>query len=180
MRLLASLACCLLVACSLDSPPSQAPSSAKNVPQDTASPSPSALASQLTQYQTDARACSATINSAPLGHARACAQNLLALAAGMVPAYAARKPHCANYLDATLKIRHAWPSLDLETIERDFHHDGALPASETTADCYHMKDLIVHPATTLKLLSLDVPALDQAGREIEEVIAHAGVVRSGL
>jgi hypothetical protein len=141
---------------------------------------PSPLHAQLRQYETDARGCVNAIRNAALADAQACTRQLLELGAAMVPAYIARKPDCKAYLEATLKIRDIWSQLSPEVIERDYHHDGALPVSDATAVCYHMKDLIVHPATALKLLSLPEPDRLRAARELEEVVAHAGVVSNGL
>jgi hypothetical protein len=176
-RIALLLALFSLAACNADKSAPQAPGPDRSVaPAPTAAASP--LQTQLRQYETDARACVSAVRDAALPQAQACAQQLLA--AAMTPAYTARKPECKAYLEATLKIREAWPALSPETIERDYHHDAALPASETTTVCYHMKDLIVHPATALRLLSLPEPGRQQAARELEEVVAHAGVVASGL
>jgi hypothetical protein len=108
------------------------------------------------------------------------AEGLIDRAAEIVPAFVERHPHCAPYLEAALQVREAWPNLDAETIERDYHHDGALPKIENAGFCYHMKDLVTHPATALVLLSQDPPDYLQAKAEIDEVIAHLGVVRGQL
>lgn len=108
------------------------------------------------------------------------ADRLMRLGAGMVPAYVERHPHCADYLQATLAIMELWPQLDLETIEHDYHEDGALPATDNVAVCYHLKDLIVHPATVLALLAQPEVDFAAARREIEETLAHASVVEAAL
>lgn len=108
------------------------------------------------------------------------AGGLIDLAADLVPAFVARQPHCAPYLEAALQVRDLWPELDHEAIERDYHHDGALPKVDNAGICYHMKDLITHPATVLVLLSQAEPDHVQAKAEIDEVIAHMGVVRGQL
>lgn len=108
------------------------------------------------------------------------ADRLMRLGAGMVPAYVERHPHCADYLQATLAIMELWPQLDLDTIEHDFHEDGALPATDNVAVCYHLKDLIVHPATVLALLARPEVDFAAARREIEETLAHASVVEAAL
>ena len=43
-----------------------------------------------------------------------------------------------------------------------------------------MKDLIVHPATALVLLSQPAADFAQSRREIEEVLAHLAAVRGAL
>lgn len=106
------------------------------------------------------------------------AQELMALSLTIQPAYVAVRPECREYLAAAARIAELWPTLTLESIEQDFHRDGALPKSEATPACYHMKDLIVHPATALALLAQ--PALDRKKlrEEIDELSAHAGAVRA--
>lgn len=113
---------------------------------------------------------------ADLGAARRDTEALMALGAALVPAFVSKHPHCRDYLDVALQVRTAWPALDLETIERDYHRDGVLPKIENSTVCYHMKDLIVHPATVLVLLAGAQPDLAKARSEIEEVIGHAGFV----
>lgn len=104
---------------------------------------------------------------------------LMKLSEGITPAFIARHPACKNYLQASLRILTQWPNLDPATIERDYHQDAALPKDGTPAACYHMKDLIVHPATAAALLSGEKPDRVQAKKEIDEVLAHVGVVRAG-
>lgn len=104
------------------------------------------------------------------------AEALMALGASLVPGFVAQHPHCAEYLDAALQVQQAWPALDLATIERDYHHDGILPRIENSGVCYHMKDLVTHPATVLVLLKDAQPDFAKAQLEIDEVIQHAGFV----
>lgn len=101
---------------------------------------------------------------------------LMELGAALVPAFVERHPHCREYLDAALQVRSAWPVLDLAAIERDYHHDGILPKIENSGVCYHMKDLVTHPATVLVLLKSPSPDYAKARGEVEEVIEHAGFV----
>jgi hypothetical protein len=104
------------------------------------------------------------------------AQALMELGATLVPGFVERHPHCEAYLAAALQVRSAWPALDLAAIERDYHHDGVLPKVENSGVCYHMKDLVTHPATVLVLLKDARPDFRKARREIDEVIEHAGFV----
>ncbi len=106
------------------------------------------------------------------------AQGLLNLSAYITPNFIARQPECGEYLNAALVLRERWQELDAETIERDYHDDAALPVEGTPPVCYHMKDLIVHPATVLVLLREAEPDMAQARREIDEVIAHIAAVRA--
>lgn len=97
------------------------------------------------------------------------------LAAQMIPPFSTRYPGCSNYLDAAMNLRTSWPSLSIDAIERDYHHDAALPkpAHEgNRALCYQMKDLLVHPLTALRLLQERPVDVDTVKHEIVEVIAH--------
>ena len=96
----------------------------------------------------------------------------------MVPGYIQRFPECRAYLEAAVKVRDIWQSLDAEKMERDYHHDGALPGHGDTPVCYHVKDLVVHPATALVLLAQSPPDFVQAQAEIAEVVQHAGFVEA--
>ncbi|MBW3549971.1 MAG: hypothetical protein KY442_03850 [Proteobacteria bacterium] len=142
---------------------------------------PSPAVAQLDEYAEKARELSAAIASrADTSQLQEQTEALLDLAGEISPAYSTRHPHCVEYLEAALAVRDTWSDLDHETIERDYHHDGALPKPDNVGVCYHMKDLIVHPATVLVLLSQSQPDFDQAKREIDEVIAHLGAVRMQL
>jgi hypothetical protein len=119
--------------------------------------------------------------AADLAGARARAESLLAQAAELAPAFGERHPQCAEYLAASLRVRGARPTLDAATIERDYHDDAAIPkvATNGAVRC-HMKDLIVHPATALVLLSQPGANLAQSKQEIEEVLAHVAAGRGAL
>jgi hypothetical protein len=95
----------------------------------------------------------------------------------LMPEFTTRHPHCEQYLRAAARVRSLWRELDHEAIERDYHDDAALPRPDDAGACYHMKDLVVHPATAL--VQLTQAQADHAGarREIEEVLAHMTVVR---
>ena len=108
------------------------------------------------------------------------AQALLDLSAQIIPEYVEVYPGCDAHLTAALKIREQWSALDPDTIERDYHQDAALPEPEPGADCYHAKDLVVHPATALALLNQPEVDRQQVRHEMAEVAAHAGAVRSGV
>lgn len=99
----------------------------------------------------------------------------------LIEPFAARYPACADYLAATRKLNGSWESLSLAQIEKDYHHDGALPAIADPKDralCYQMKDLLVHPLTALRMLR-ETP-VDGAGveHEIVEVIAHGKALQA--
>jgi hypothetical protein len=141
----------------------------------------SPAAELLDQYQREAGDLAAAIAAgAETDRLRSQAEGLIERAAEIVPAFVEVHPHCTPYLEAALAVRERWPQLDHDAIERDYHHDGALPKIDNAGFCYHMKDLITHPATVLVLLSQAEPDHAHAKAEIDEVIAHMGVVRGQL
>lgn len=113
------------------------------------------------------------------GPLREHARELLELASAITPAFIAAHPDCGPYLEAALTVKERWPLLGPESIERDFHRDGALPPG-APALCYHMKDLIVHPATVLVLLAHGEGDRAVLRRELDEIGAHIGAVRALL
>lgn len=92
--------------------------------------------------------------------------------------FVALHPACADYLTQARGVVAELPTITLERIEADYHHDGALPPV-AAASCYHAKDLLVHPATVLVLLREKPDDAAIAG-EIEEVLAHMDAVRADL
>ena len=63
--------------------------------------------------------------------------------------------------------------MDLESLEKNYHQDEALPKAPD--NCYHVKDLLVHPATAA--ISNDRKAIVH---EIREVLAHLQLVKLQL
>ncbi len=177
------MAATLMAACQADQP--QATADAPAEAAQAAAPATDAPpATQAQDAMTDYLARASALRDALQGGGdipalRQDATALMDLGAGMVPAFVEEHPHCREYLDVALQVRTAWPTLDLETIEHDYHHDGILPQIENSGVCYHMKDLITHPATVLVVLKDEQPDWDKARAEVEEIIAHAGVVERG-
>ena len=90
-----------------------------------------------------------------------------------------RLKQCDEYLGKALELKAMIPDIALEALEKDYHHDGALP--KAPSECYHVKDTFVHPATVL-VLTRDDPALGEETltgirMEILEVLGHTEVVR---
>ena len=90
-----------------------------------------------------------------------------------------RLKQCDEYLEKSLELKDKITDITRETLERDYHHDGALP--KAPAECYHIKDTFVHPASVL-ILTRDDPALGEETitgirAEIMEVLGHTEVVR---
>lgn len=131
-------------------------------------------------YEAEARAVSeALASNADAGAIVARVERLFTLAEGITPAFSARHPVCAAYLEAAAGVRSRWRELGAEALERDYHDDGALPTAGIVPACYHMKDLIVHPASAAALVTQAAPDYAAAKHEIDEVIAHVSVVRGG-
>ncbi len=107
------------------------------------------------------------------------AEALLELSTEVIASARFRLPQCDEYLARTLQLRETLGSISHESLEKDYHQDGVLP--KAPIECYHTKDLFVHPATVM-VLTRDDPTLAQSTRdtiadEINEVLAHTEVVR---
>lgn len=107
------------------------------------------------------------------------AKELLSLSEKVIASAQFRLPQCGEYLSKTLTLKEHLESMSHETLEKDYHHDGALP--KAPAECYHTKDLFVHPATVI-ILTRDDPSLNQETKasinaEITEVLGHTELVR---
>jgi len=107
------------------------------------------------------------------------AKELLNLSEIVIQSAQFRLPQCNDYLKKTLALKENLENISHETLEKDYHHDGALP--EAPGECYHTKDLFVHPATVYVLVR-DDPSLvkdtkTSINSEITEVLAHTELVR---
>ena len=107
------------------------------------------------------------------------ARRLMDLSEVVIDSARFRLPQCDDYLAKSVALRESLMDISHERLEKDYHHDGALP--KAPAECYHAKDLFIHPATVL-VLTRDDPALSAETRnsitaEITEVLAHTEVVR---
>ena len=107
------------------------------------------------------------------------ASKLLNLSEEVISSAQFRLPQCKEYLEKTLVLKAQLQTISHDSIEKDFHHDGALP--KAPAECYHTKDLFVHPATVI-VLTRDDPSLSKVTKEsitaeITEVLAHTELVR---
>jgi hypothetical protein len=107
------------------------------------------------------------------------AKELLILSEDIIASAKFRLPQCDEYLTKTLALKNSLNTMSHETLEKDYHHDGALP--KAPVECYHTKDLFVHPATVI-ILTRDDPSLSAATKssinaEISEVLGHTELVR---
>ncbi len=107
------------------------------------------------------------------------AKKLLNLSEDVIVSAQFRLPQCAEYLAKTLALKNQLDDMSHDTLEKDYHHDGALP--KAPSECYHTKDLFVHPATVI-ILTRDDPSLNSTTKssinaEITEVLGHTELVR---
>ena len=90
-----------------------------------------------------------------------------------------KMPKCNDYLTKTLALKEILDNITNESLEKDYHQDGALP--EAPSECYHTKDLFVHPATVLVLVRDDPDLKNETklsiNAEITEVLVHTEQVR---
>ena len=141
----------------------------------------SKAASLLTNYEIEAKKLlemlkTKNINSKTIQNK---AKDLLSLSEVVIESAQFRLPQCNEYLTKTLAIKTSLEEISHETLEKDYHHDGALP--KAPGECYHTKDLFIHPATVYVLVR-DDPLLQDATKssinaEITEVLAHTELVR---
>jgi hypothetical protein len=107
------------------------------------------------------------------------ANELLTLSENVISSAQFRLPQCNEYLEKTLVLKGMLRDITNESLEKDYHHDGALP--KAPVECYHTKDLFVHPATVI-VLTRDDPSLNETTKssinaEITEVLGHLELVR---
>jgi len=107
------------------------------------------------------------------------AKALLDLSVNVINSAQYRLPQCDEYLAKTLLLKDNLQTISHASLEKDYHHDGALP--KAPGECYHTKDLFVHPATVI-VLTRDDPGLNEKTKtsinvEISEVLAHTEIVR---
>lgn len=107
------------------------------------------------------------------------ASSLLALSETVIESARFRLPQCEQYLAKTLEVKSQINDISHEALEEGYHQDGALP--KAGGECYHTKDLFIHPATVI-VLTRDDPALSETTKdsiraEIDEVLAHTELVR---
>ena len=73
----------------------------------------------------------------------------------IVNAFIEKYPQCTEYLTALKNAANVIPTLPLDEIESGYHADGKLPKFDD-ANCYHAKDLLVHPATVQAMAALGI------------------------
>ena len=139
----------------------------------------SITAGLLADYEIAAKKLISQLDNASDKDINAQASALLSLSETVIDSAQFRLPQCDEYLAKTLTLKGQLHEISHESLEKDYHHDGALP--KAPGECYHTKDLFVHPATVL-VLTRDDPALSDETKasinmEISEVLAHTEIVR---
>jgi len=141
----------------------------------------SIAAGLLSKYEIKARQLVNSLNDNDLDTAvvNLDANELLTLSKSVIESAIFRLPQCDEYLGKTMALESSLMTISHESLEKDYHHDGALPIAP--AECYHMKDLFVHPATVMILVrddnSLNQDTRNIIANEINEVLSHTEVVR---
>ena len=107
------------------------------------------------------------------------ASELTKTGVSLAPAVLVRFPACKAYLDAVVAAAATMHTLPLEEIESGYHKDGKLPKN-TQGECYHAKDLVVHPATVVALAKGGLADRAAAQNEIAEVLTHLDQLRVSL
>jgi len=100
----------------------------------------------------------------------------------ILKAFIKKFPQCDEYLTAVSKAADIIPTLPLSEIESGYHADGKLPKL-TDANCYHAKDLLVHPATVQAMAVIGIKTdkqREQAKHEVEEVLTHFAQVETAF
>ena len=104
--------------------------------------------------------------------------SLVAASKPIINSFIDKFPQCQEYLTALSQAADIIPTLSLAEIESGYHADGKLPKL-TDANCYHAKDLLVHPATVQAMAIIGIDGAEQpaqAKAEIVEVISHLSQV----
>jgi hypothetical protein len=142
-----------------------------------------AAGAQFDQYQTQANQLVTDIKaSKPVDGIAQLASQLTATGLKIAPAILAKYPACDAYLKAVIAAASTMHSLPLAEIESGYHKDGKLPKN-SQGECYHAKDLIVHPATVVALAKQGLKtdeARASAQEEIVEVLTHVGQLKASL
>ena len=141
----------------------------------------SKTAGLLSEYEIKARKLVSSLSKVDLNSEKVIsdAEALLILSTSVIDSARFRLPQCEVYLKKTMELKDYLSTISHETLEKDYHHDGALP--KAPVECYHTKDLYVHPATVMVLVRDDPDLLevtrDTIADEINEVLAHTEIVR---
>ena len=121
-------------------------------------------------------------NKADKGHVIARAQELIEISKPILKGFQIKYPQCQKYLQQVLDNSKTMQSLDLATIEKDWHDGGALP-EDAESVCIESKELVVHPSTVVILANNDFKSKknrEQMGDEIEELLNHMDDLKGSI
>ncbi|MCH8475087.1 MAG: hypothetical protein LAT55_07660 [Opitutales bacterium] len=107
-------------------------------------------------------------------------RTLVELSLPVLDAYTEVNPRSRTYLMASKRVMDVLDTISEEAIERDYHDEAILPARpDDGGTSYHVKDLLIHPATVLVLLREEglEARRDDMIHEIERNINHVAGVR---
>ena len=156
-------------------PPSAEPAAPAPAPEAEPEPTPD-------PYRTQAEALVAAIDAGKTAaEILPLADELTKTGLSMLPAMIEAHPVCKTYLDAITAVGLKLRDMPIDEIESGYHTDGKLPPMPS-ADCYHGKDLVVHPATVsaLAIAGLSTEEDRQAAKgEIVEVLGHLTAIEPG-
>ena len=108
------------------------------------------------------------------------ADELTVTGLSLLPTMIQAHPECKEYLEAIRTVGPKLKDLPLEEIESGYHADGKLPKMPSP-ECYHGKDLVVHPATVAALAKSGLStseSRESAKHEIIEVLSHLNAIDS--
>ena len=162
----------LLLACTTDGDvePSTAPEPVAPV----AEAQPEASEVDTSAFKTGAEALLIDIDTKTDEEILASADALTQVGLDLLPALEAQHPECKPYFAAIAEVGLSLKDLPLEEIELGYHLDGKLPAMPGP-ECYHGKDLVVHPATVAAMAKAGITTDEErnsAKDEIAEVLGH--------
>lgn len=133
----------------------------------------------LAEYEIEAKRLTNKLNELDRTRIDLHADKLIEISELVIDWARIRLVQCDAYLHKTLELKGIIKEIEHEAMERDYHHDGVLP--KAPPECYHIKDMFVHPASVL-ILTRDDPKLQEQtlasiNAEISEVLGHTEAVR---
>jgi len=138
-------------------------------------PDPNLPEGHKPEYATSAQALVDAIKAdVPADVIEDMASDLVVTGSGVMNALKPLHPTCADYFTAIEAVAFTLKDLSISDIESGYHADGKLPKNDNPF-CYHVKDLIVHPATVAAIAKTkfkEPNTREKAIGEITEVLQH--------
>ena len=125
-------------------------------------------------YETIATNISKSVFTAPLDTLAMKSKKLAYTSIKLLPSFVKKQPICKVYLETAINAIGEMLAGTLEDIEKNYHADGKLPPVQA-AECYHAKDLLVHPATIAVIANTQEDSQqtrEAISHELEEVLEH--------